>query len=47
MHFWMLFQKFGFLGLPLHGNSVDFDGEDVIDRIPFGTDKRDHQYWFH
>ena len=31
----MLFQKFGFPGLPIHGNSVDFSGEDVIDRIPF------------
>ena len=39
MHFRMLLQKFGYLGLTVHGNSVDFAGEDVIDRIPFGLDR--------
>jgi hypothetical protein len=29
------------------GNSVDFAGEDVIDRNPFGLDGRDPGYWFH
>ena len=41
----MLFQKFGLLGLPFHGNSIDFAGKDVIDRIPFRTDRQDHGYW--
>ena len=44
MYFWMLLQKFGFLGLPFRGNSVDFAGDYMIDRIPFGPDRRNPEY---
>ena len=41
MDFSELLQKFGLLGLPFQGNSIDFAGKDVIDRSPFRTDKQD------
>ena len=44
MGFRVLIQKFGLLGLPFHGNSIDFAGKDVIDRSPFRRDRQDHEY---